>query len=295
MSLSTNAELAVPPSIYDQYFIVSSLNATITSDGKISFIFVPPSSANKPSNGYVLLNQNDLERVITFEVGEFYLPKLPSWNNTYLAYQNRICLEFSPLDRYGFTDYRISLGEFTTNIFAFEFSLVDVGDRYLLKPQELGSKMILRTPINIPSGLASIRFSTPQYDLPLVTPYITVVYALFVPGFGPGVGTSGFILTNPNITNYFSGNYIVFNTPNIPGIDYTPTNIYTIDIINVPPSPTVPSGFNGIGIGNLQIPSSELGKTMIMSNLSLAVRIPFRSRQLQIPTQLTNRIVPAST
>ena len=294
MALPTTKDLIKPPSIFDQYFIVSSINSDITRNGWMQFAFVPPTATNNLKKGYIYLNQEELVKVIEFEVGPFYLPKLPTWNIEYIAYKNRVCLSFSPLDRYGFTDYRLYRGNLSTNNFAFEFELTDVGDRWLLKPTGTGLGMILRTPINIPSGMANIRFSTTLFDLPLVSPYFDTSYLGDATAFGFGAASSLFMITNPGTLNYFTNNFVVFNTPDIPGVNYD--TVYKITtVINLPPTPpTYPNGLTAIVIDGLIILPAQIGSKYNICNLSLEVRIPFRVRQLQEFKETSNRITPSS-
>lgn len=282
-------DMIKPPSIFDQYFIVSSTNSNITPNGIMEFTFVPPTVNNDLRQGYVYLNQDDVTKAIELNVGSFYLPKFPIWDINYISYKKRVCLTFSPIERYGFTDYRVSQGKNITNNFTFQFDLIDASDRWFLQPVNTpGFGVIMRTPISIPSGLASVRFSNTFFDMPVISPYFDVIYLGDATALGYPIGSALFQIINPNILNYNVGNYLIFNTPSVPGVNYN--KAYIITAI----STIIPGVAAAIIILNLPIPPSEINQKYNFCNSSLEINIPFRVRQLQEYRESSNRIVPSS-
>jgi len=285
----TKTDLGREVSIFDQYFMVSSLNSEIGVDGSIKFSLVP-NNYNKQEKGYVILNQETLsnQNLIEMEVDGFFIPKLPSWNNKYIAYKRKIGMRLGAIENFAVIDYRINTAAvLDTYKFNFEFNVSDESDRYYLTPTDITKKIIFRQVISLPTA-NSIYFTTPEFDLPLITPYINVSFVGVIPGYGLGAGAAGFAVSNPAILNYYSNNYIVFNTPNIPGVNYR--NIY--QILSVVSLPGVVNPI--ILIDNLIIDTTTFPENSpcILCNLTLEVRIPFKTRQVQPLDIKSNRITP---
>lgn len=281
MPLNITAE----PSIYDQIFYVTNLVCQTTADGGLTFDVLSEQQSTSLRPNQALTPHTELTDMIQMQVGSFYVPKLPTWNLSYISYINRICMNIVALDSQSAIDYRIVTGALSTYRVTFEFKLTDVGDRYLLEPLPLSESVIFKTVMPI-RETTRIYFSTPDFDLPLISPLIRG----YVSNAAAGEITTGHP-GGPVESNHFSsGNYIRFL---LTESGLNPSSFAGQQFYNTIHQITV-TGPNTFTISPNTVATFDDETQVLLANISWQIRIPLRARSLQHLNLQSNRIAPVA-
>lgn len=303
----TVCDLERAPGILDQTLLFQNIMTPLNQNGDLQFRPVSSNQNGVILPGTVLIDKKGMSNISQIQVGQFYIPKNPAWDNNLLKYSNRIFLQIGEVNNNGFYGYQPALSTstnalynpFLNNVTAFQyqfaFDMTDVGDRYLLTP--VFDTINFKNLINLNQTITLI-FNTSLYKLQLPNPYqvCDVIYypsggGYYSPVFTPVLLGAGSINVSasvgsdvPTPVTFTNENYVmILNEVNgfVPLVPYiiNITGQYTF-VIDVPP---------------IQSASPIPPTRAIVLNVSWLVNIPMRVRQIEKLALSSNRLLPVAT